>query len=315
VPEHAVTHQRLERRAREVGRVAHDEKVREAVAAQFTDGVFGHRQGLVVGRERAGFMHRTDLHADFRRLDLVEDGLDDLEENAGAPLDLAAIFVSPSIGRLVEELRQQIEVVRLDLHAVEACNHRVARSASVVGHGPADVVPCHRTRHDGGNVARCRDGYLPGIDVGGRDRLRAAAQVRMRNGARMPELGDNAPAGSVDGIGQAAPAANLLFGPQARRIRPTEPLRADRDPFGHDQAGCGALGIVFGLQRGRHLVIRPGAHSGKRRHDDPIGQIEITHPIGRKQRLGRHERFPSSRQLREGKHRSRRPGPVAPKVR
>ena len=35
--------------------------------------------------------------------------------------------------------------------------------------------------------------------------------------------------------------------------------------------------------------------------EPPIGQIEITHPIGGKQRLGRHERFPSSRQLHESK--------------
>jgi hypothetical protein len=28
--------------------------------------------------------------------------------------------------------------------------------------------------------------------------------------------------------------------------------------------------IIFGLERGRHVIDRPGAHAGKRRHDDPI---------------------------------------------
>src|ERR1700687_5784309 len=29
----------------------------------------------------------------------------------------------------------------------------------------------------------------------------------------------------------------------------------------------------FGLQRGRHVIHRPSAHAGERRHDDAIGQI------------------------------------------
>jgi hypothetical protein len=97
-----------------------------------------------------------------------------------------------------QELRQQIEVVRLDLHAVEPRIHRVARGAGVVGDGPADLVTRHRPRRDGGHAAGCRDGYLFGIDVGGRERQLAAEEIRVRYSAGVPELGDDAAAGGVD---------------------------------------------------------------------------------------------------------------------
>jgi len=64
---------------------------------------------------------------------------------------------------------------------------------------------------------------------------------------------------------------------ETRRVGPAEAVGTDRGGFGDDQAGRGALGIVFGLQRCRHVVDRPGAHARQRRHDDPVGQVEIAH--------------------------------------
>jgi len=102
-------------------------------------------------------MHRADLHADFPRIDLFEDRFNDLEEDPGARLDFAAIVVGAAVGGAVQELRKKVEVVRLDLHAVEPCNHRVARGTGIVVDGVSDFVPCHRTRRDGGNAARGGD--------------------------------------------------------------------------------------------------------------------------------------------------------------
>jgi len=102
------------------------------------------------------------------RLDFAENGLNDLEQHACPSLDLAAIFIRTAIGRLVEELRQQIEVVRLDLHAVEAGIHRVARSAGIIGYSSADFILRHRARRDGANAARRDDRDLLGIDIRGR---------------------------------------------------------------------------------------------------------------------------------------------------
>jgi len=38
----------------------------------------------------------------------------------------------------------------------------------------------------------------------------------------------------------------------------------DRGRFRDDQSGRSLLGIVFGLQRGRHVIDRPSAHAGER---------------------------------------------------
>src|SRR5712671_7557620 len=37
----------------------------------------------------------------------------------------------------------------------------------------------------------------------------------------------------------------------------------DRGRFRDDQSGRSLLGIVFGLQRGRHVIDRPSAHAGE----------------------------------------------------
>jgi hypothetical protein len=63
----------------------------------------------------------------------------------------------------------------------------------------------------------------------------------------------------------------LLRAPKTWRVGPAEAVATDRGGF-----GC-ALGIIFSLQRCRHVIDRPGAHARKRRHDDPIGQVEIAH--------------------------------------
>jgi hypothetical protein len=47
-------------------------------------------------------MHGADLDAHLCRIDLLEDCLDDLEEDPGPPLDIAAILIRT---RLVERFR------------------------------------------------------------------------------------------------------------------------------------------------------------------------------------------------------------------
>ncbi len=107
----------------------------------------------------------------------------------------------------------------------------------------------------------------------------------MGDGAGMPELRDDAAAGSVHGVGDPAPSQHLLRAPQARRIGPAEAIGADRGGFGDDKSGRSALGVIFGLQRGRHVIGLTGAHAGERRHDDAIRQIEVAHADRGKERL------------------------------
>src|ERR1700757_3394392 len=50
----------------------------------------------------------------------------------------------------------------------------------------------------------------------------------------VPELGNDPTAGSMDGIRDTSPSADLLPGPQARSIGPAKSFRADRGGFGDD---------------------------------------------------------------------------------
>ncbi len=275
----------LQRRAGEVGDGAHHQQVRQAIAVELAHGVFDHGQGLVMGGEGAAFVHRGQLHADVGGIDLIEHRFDHLEQDAGAAFQPAAIGVGAAVGGAVEELGDQVEVVGLDLHPVEAGLHGVAGGAAVVGDGLADLLAGHGSRRDGGLAAAGRHRQLLRVDVGGRDGQGAVAQLRMRHGAGVPELGDDAPAGRVHRIRHPAPAADLLSAPQARRVGPAEALGADGDGLRNDQAGRGALGVVLGLERGRDLIVRTGPHPGQRRHDDAVGQVERAHAGGSEQRL------------------------------
>jgi hypothetical protein len=83
-----------------------------------------------------------------------------------------------------------------DLHAVESGFDRVAGGARTVGDRLADFVGAHRPRRDRRFTAgRCHR-TVEQIDVGRRQRLRAAAHVRMGDGAGVPELRNDAAAGS-----------------------------------------------------------------------------------------------------------------------
>ena len=50
-------------------------------------------------------MHRADLDADSRRIDLFEHRFDDFEQDAGPVFDRTPIFIRSTIGGSVQELR------------------------------------------------------------------------------------------------------------------------------------------------------------------------------------------------------------------
>jgi hypothetical protein len=203
--------------------------------------------------------------------------LDDFEQDAGAVFDPAAVFVGAAIGGAVQELGQQIKIIGEDLNAVESGFDCVASSARIVRDRLADFIDAHGPRFHRRFTAGRRHRFLMQIHVGRRQWPRTAAQVRMGDGAGVPELGDNSATGVVHGVGDPAPSPHLLRAPKTWRVGPAEAVGTDRGGFGDNQAGRGALGIIFSLQRCRHVIDRPGAHARKRRHDDPTGQVEIAH--------------------------------------
>ncbi|MEJ1969713.1 MAG: hypothetical protein WDN03_13925 [Rhizomicrobium sp.] len=102
----------------------------------------------------------------------------------------------------------------------------------------------------------------------------------------MPELQEDMAAFLVDGVHDGLPAFGLFVGPDARRVGIADAHRLDRGGLGHDQAGAGALGVIFDGERRRHAAAFQRAGARQRRHPDAIGQGERAHLDGVEQ--GRH---------------------------
>ena len=99
--------------------------------------------------------------------------------------------------------------------------------------------------------------------------------VRVRDAADVPELQENAAALGVHGGGDLLPAGDLLVGIDAWGVRVAMAAGRDCGRLGDDQAGAGALGVVFGHQV-RRDVGTFGAATGQGGHQDAIRQRERT---------------------------------------
>ena len=104
----------------------------------------------------------------------------------------------------------------------------------------------------------------------------------MRKAPNMPQLADNLAAGGVHGVGHQLPARHLFVSPDAGRQCIAAALLRDIGRLADDQAGAGALGVVFGVQRVRHAIV---AHAAARQrcHHDAVGQRQRAEGHGGKQ--------------------------------
>jgi hypothetical protein len=103
----------------------------------------------------------------------------------------------------------------------------------------------------------------------------------------VPELDDDLAAGRVHRVGDLAPAGDLRVGIEARRPQIALALPRDLRGFGDDQAGPGALAVIFHVEIVRRVGARRGAVARQRRHDDAVLQFDIAHAEGREQ-IGGH---------------------------
>ena len=107
-------------------------------------------------------------------------------------------------------------------------------------------------------------------------------QRRVRDAADMPELADDAAAARVHRVRHQPPAGHLRVAPDARREGVALALLGDVGGFGDDQAGGGALRVVGGVQRSRHIALADAA-ARERRHDDAVRQGQRAHAGGLEQ--------------------------------
>ena len=168
----------------------------------------------------------------------------------------------------------------MDLDAVEPGCLAVLRSLDVVGDDPRQLVAVQRPRRRDVLEAVRGEGLHIRLHRRRRDRQRPARlQVGMRDPADMPELQEDLAAFGVDGVVDLLPGFHLLVGEDAGRPGVAAPFRRDVGRLGDDQAGAGALAVIFDVDVLRNLLVA-GARARQRRHHDAVRQVVRAEVVG-----------------------------------
>ena len=180
----------------------------------------------------------------------------DLDEKARAVCRAAAVTVGAPVGAVAQKLIDQISVGAVQFDAVEARLEGVARAAPVILDDAGDLRRLERARRDEGLHAvgviaspagAIADGATGSAPSGCNDgcEMRPTCQS-CRKSARRPRARPRSRASS------RRPARRV----DARRARIADTLRGHLRRFGDDQARAGALRVIGGVERLRH-VARP----------------------------------------------------------
>ena len=233
----------------------------------------------------------------------VDDGVGDLEHQPGAVGQRAAVLVGALVAVGGEELVQQVAVGAVDLDEVEAGLAGVDGRAAEVLEQPRDLVEPERPRGRAADPGRAavlaaHGGAVAVGPVARRHRQVAVVEGLVRDPADVPQLGGDQAAGLVHGVGDPAPAGDLLVAVDAGGVHVALALGADLGALGDQQAGARALHVVLAHQVVGHVARHGGAHPGQRGHQDAVVGADGAEGQG----------------LEEGGHDSRQPAPVRPAI-
>src|ERR1700685_2335854 len=114
--------------------------------------------------------------------------LSDLEEEAGAVHARASVFVLAAVRGAVQELRDEVKIIGLDLDAIESSFQCILCGGSKIRHRLTNFSFAHGAGGCRRFPSRWGDTFLLRIHIGSGHGWRAIEEVRMRHRARMPEL-------------------------------------------------------------------------------------------------------------------------------
>ena len=200
----------------------------------------------------------------------------------GPPYDLAPV------GAGIDELVEQVAVGGVNLDALEARLESILGPAHVlsdeVGHLLDLQGPRRHERSQFPLAFFVLDQRLPlgWMAEGATGSIPSGCSEGARC-ADMPELQEDQAAGLVYRVGDQPPALDLLAAVNARRPGVALSLHRDLGCLANDEGGRGPLGIIAGVESGRHVARLAGPRPGQRRHDDPVRQEIGPHPDWLKQ--------------------------------
>ena len=218
--------------------------------------------------------------------------VEDLEREAQAVLDRAAILVRAAVGQRRDEAREQVAVRAVEFEHVEA--------GALAALGRVDELRLDQVHVGAGQLAR----HLAVREVGNR-RRRAdipGALIERPVDALPHQLGRAFAPGmtelqaelrgrvGVDEIDDPLPGRLLLVVPQARAAERDARLGRDAGHLGEDQPGAadGARAVMHEVPVARNAVL--GRVHVHRRHDDPV----VEHHVAQAEAAGTSARLGSS---------------------
>jgi hypothetical protein len=215
------------------------------------------------------------MHADAARAPDGDDGVRDLKQEPSAILDSAAVRVVTLVCAVLQELVEQIAVRAVDLDAVEAGRLGVLGPAPIGLDDARNLLGFKGSRRDVSTLRAHQAHVALRRDRARRDRKRAIMIDGVRDPPDMPELEQHAPASRVHALDNLSPALDLFVRPDAGGVRIADPLRRDRCRFGNDEAGGGALHVIFAHERVRNSALASRPVARQRGHENAVWKLEV----------------------------------------
>src|SRR5471030_445555 len=226
---------------------------------------------------------RRDAHADALGAPDRRQRVDQLQHEAGAVLDRAAVGVAALVAAVLQELIGQVTVGAVQLDTVEAGLQRHLGGVAEVFDDGGDFVDgqlaVRRDRHEAFVGQRHA---LEFRHHRWRHRVGAAGHEDVRLAAAVEQLHEDAAALGVHRLGDFFPAGDLLFGVDGRCAQVGAATLRHGRAFGDQQAALrGALAVVDGHHVGRGVARLHGAQAGQRCQHDAVRQFIRTYFDGR----------------------------------
>ena len=202
----------------------------------------------VQGRVAGIWRHRREANANAVMTPDVDDRGGYFQRESCAILNRTTILIGSLIGRIAQELIEQIAIGRVHFNTIKAGAFCACGSVSVLLDNVWDLGCFQRSRHGDVHHSLFCEGLAFGFNRRGRYRCRTIGlQVHMREAPHMPQLANNKSTSGMHRICYQFPACYVLFSPDAWRQCIPPRLRANIGRFTNDQACAGTLCVVAGV--------------------------------------------------------------------